>query len=277
MRLRRFSARDGLPLAACDWAGPEDRTPLLCLPGLCRTGLDFAALAARHGGTRRVVALDYAGHGESGRAEDIGRYSAEAALRDVLDACTVLGLHRAVAVGTSFGGLLSIIIPVLRATLLRGVVLNDIGPEIAAEGLDEVRGFVGTDPALPDLAAAAAYCREHMPPLGLDDAGWRDMATRTYAPGPDGRLHPRWDIRIAEAARGGAPPNLWQFWRASADLPTLLVWGEESQLLTAGTVARMRREKPDLRVVSVPGVGHAPPLSGPAVDAVLDDFLDGIA
>ncbi|WP_431284487.1 alpha/beta fold hydrolase [Humitalea sp. 24SJ18S-53] len=277
MRLVRYHAGDGLPLAARDWAGPEDRTPLLCLPGLSRTSLDFARLAARHGGTRRVVALDYAGHGESGRSQDLGRYSAEHALRDVLDSCAALGLHRAVAVGTSFGGLLSMIIPVLRATLLRGVVLNDIGPALEAPGLDDVRDFVGTDPALADLDAATAHVRRHMPPLGLDDAGWRDMAGLTYAQGEDGRLHPRWDIRLAEAASGGPPPDLWRFWQGSAQLPTLLVWGEESRLLSAATVARMRREKPDLRVVSVPGVGHAPPLSGAAVDPVLDDFLDGIA
>ncbi len=277
MRLVRYRAADGLPLAARDWDGPADRTPLLCLPGLCRTSLDFTAIAARHGGTRRVVALDYAGHGDSGRAEDIARYSAELALRDVLDSCAALGLHRAVAVGTSFGGLLSMIIPVLRAGLLRGVVLNDIGPEIEPTGLDAVRDFVGTDPALPDLAAATAHVRREMPPMGLDEAGWRDMAERTYAKGDDGRLHPRWDIRIAEAARDGPPLNLWRVWQGSAQVPTLLIWGEESRLLSAATVARMRREKPDLRVVSVPGVGHAPPLQGAAVEAALDDFLDGIA
>ncbi|PZW45594.1 pimeloyl-ACP methyl ester carboxylesterase [Humitalea rosea] len=275
-RLVRFAARDGLPLAAYDWAGPEGRTPVLCLPGLCRTGMDFAAIAARNAGIRRVVAMDYAGHGESGRPEELGRYKPEHALRDVLDACAALHLHRAVVVGTSFGGLLSMLIAVLRPALLRGIVLNDIGPHIEAGGLEHVQGFAGTDPALGSMEEAAAYMERVVPTLGLDAAGWRRFAGLTYAPGEDGRLHPRWDVRIAEASRTGPPADLWQVWRGVADLPVLLLWGEASTILSAATVARMRREKRGLRVISLPGIGHAPPLEGEAAMTAVTGFLDEI-
>ena len=275
-RLVRFAASDGLPLAAYDWPGPEGRTPVLCLPGLCRTGMDFATLAARNAGIRRVVALDYAGHGESGRAEDLGRYNPEHALRDAMDACAALQLHRAAVVGTSFGGLLSMLIAVMRPAFLRGIVLNDIGPEIEAAGLEAVQGFAGTDPAPASLEEAITHLQGVVPPLGLDEAGWRRFAGLTYASGEDGRLHPRWDTRLAEASRAGPPADLWQVWRGVADLPVLLLWGEASTILSPATVARMRREKRGLRVVSLPGIGHAPPLEDNTAMAAVDGFLDEI-
>jgi len=275
-RLVRFSSRDGLPLAGYDWQGPAERTPLLCLPGLCRTGMDFGQLAARHAGTRRVVALDYAGHGESGRAESPARYRADLGLRDVLDACAALHLYRAVVVGTSLGGLMAILLSVLRPSLLRGIVLNDIGPQVETAGLEYVQAFAGTDPALATLEEAVIYLQKAVPPLGLDANGWRRFAALTFARGADGLLHPRWDVRIAEAARAGAPTGLWQVWQGVSELPVLLIWGEASKILSAATVGRMRREKRDLQVLSLPGIGHAPSLESPRAAPALDGFLDAI-
>ncbi len=267
------SAWDGLRLAVHDW-GVESHAPaLLCLPGLVRTGGDFADLAARHGGRRRVVSLDYAGRGASGRAGDVRRYGPEACLRDVIDVCAALRLHRVVAVGTSMGGLLAMGLAVARPTLLAGVVLNDIGPEVGAAGVGFVRDFVGHDPALADLAAAAAHLRARLPDLSLaGEDEWRHMATLTYAPGADGRWHPLWDTRIA-ALLGRAAPPLWPLFGALAGVRVLLVHGGRSTILTAATVVRMRAVRPDMGYVALPEVGHAPTLGEPAVVAALDRFL----
>jgi len=268
-----ISAWDGLRLAVHDWGGESHRPALLCLPGLVRTGGDFADLAARHGGRRRVVALDYAGRGASGRAGDVRRYGPEACLRDVLDVCAALRLHRVVAVGTSMGGLLAMGLAVARPTLLAGVVLNDIGPEIGAGGLGFVREFVGHDPALADLAAAAAHLRARLPDLSLaGEDEWRRMAALTYAPGADGRWHPLWDTRIAGLLGRAAPP-LWPLFGALAGVPVLLVHGERSTILTGATVARMRAARPDMGYVALPEVGHAPTLGEPAAADTLDRFL----
>ena len=116
-------------------------TPLLCLPGIVRTSGDFETLAHALGAGRRVVAPDYAGRGQSGRSRDITRYAPEACLRDVLDICAALHLHRAIAIGTSFGGLLSMGLAAARPSLFRAVVLNDIGPEIGSSGTEFVRAL----------------------------------------------------------------------------------------------------------------------------------------
>jgi pimeloyl-ACP methyl ester carboxylesterase len=277
MRVVRFRARDGLGLAARVHDGPETRTPVLCLPGLTRSAADFDRLAARHQGTRRVIALDHAGHGDSGRPEDIARYGIESSLRDVLDGMAALHCPRAVIVGTSYGGMLAMVLAVLRPTAVAGAVLNDIGPELGSAALDDIQGFVAEDPALESLEDAAAHLRRRLPPLTLDEAGWRDFADLTYRRGDDGRWHPRWDTRLGLVLdRSGPPPSLWGPFNALAHVPIMLVRGAVSDLLGEETAARMRRARPDMAFLSVRETGHCPTLEEAAVIPALDAFLHDV-
>ncbi|MBR0683756.1 alpha/beta hydrolase [Roseomonas eburnea] len=275
-----FSAHDGLRLSALEWPGPAGRAPLLVLPGICRTALDAETVAARHAGRRRIVALDYAGHGESGRAARPQRYRPEQLIRDVLDAMAALHLHGAVVVGTSFGGLATMAVAAMRPASLTALVLNDIGPQIESLGRDKVVDFIGRDHAFGSFDEALAWFREHHPPMPLlDDAGWRGFALRTFRQEEDGHWHPRWDVRIGQQAVGaaaGAPPDLWPFFGGLRRLPLLLVWGEASTLLSAATVAEMRRRRPDMGVAALPGTGHAPTLEEAPAAAALDAFLEAV-
>jgi pimeloyl-ACP methyl ester carboxylesterase len=275
---RAIRSRDGLLLHALDWPGNEARTPVLCLPGLSRTGLDYVALAQRQRGARRVVALDHVGHGGSERPADIARYRVDWALRDLSECLAALHLHRIVLVGTSFGGILGMVLGILRPACLAAVVLNDIGPELGQAGLEKVRALIGSDPGFTTEAEAIAFLRETMPPMALDEAGWRAMARRTYARGEDDRLHPRWDTRIVQLLGRETPASarLWPAFGALAHVPVLLVHGEASALLTAATVRAMLARRPDLTVVPVPGVGHAPTLEEPQAAAALDRFLAAV-
>jgi pimeloyl-ACP methyl ester carboxylesterase len=289
MRRRTLRTRDGLRLSALEWEGPpppphgriaELLPPLLCLPGISRNASDFDRIGAWQAGRRRVVALDYLGHGESERPDSADRYSVAEAVRDLLDAMAALHLHRAVILGTSFGGILAMALGVIRPGALAGVVLNDVGPALEGKGLDSVRDLIGRDPAHPDLDTAASFLRERLPPLDVGEEGWRGFAERSYARGEDGRWHPRWDIRVVQAMDGkdgGVPPNLWPLFRALAHVPVQLVWGEESDLLSVRTVDAMRRARPDLDLVAVPGVGHAPVLEAPEARAGLGRFLERLA
>ncbi len=250
---------------------------VLCLPGLVRTGQDFEALPPCLPNAARIVSVDYLGRGDSGRATDVSRCAPEACLRDVLDICAALHLHDVILIGTSFGGLLAMGIAMARPALLRAVVLNDVGPEFGSDGTDFVRTFVGHDPALPNLDACIAFLREKLPPLSLNtQAAWRRMAELTYAPGPDGRFHPRWDTRIAELL-ARPTPDLWPLFGALAHVPLLLVRGLESNILLPSTVARMQAARPDMQIAALPGVGHAPILTEPPIAAALRAFLDRIA
>lgn len=275
--VHRLSAWDGLPLLVREWRGGEAHPPVLCLPGIVRTGGDFAEVAAALGAGRRVIAPDYAGRGGSGRSRDIRRYGPEACVRDVLDICAALHVHDALVIGTSFGGLLCMALAAARPGLLRAVVLNDIGPDVASDGADFVRRFVGTDPALASLDASTAHLRHLLPSMSLEsDAEWQAMARLTYAPAPDGRWRPLWDTRIAGLLGGPVPP-LWNLFDALSGKPLLLVRGEISNILLAETVARMQAVRPDMEIVALPRVGHAPTLLEPPVVAALTRFLARVA
>lgn len=272
--VHRLSAWDGLKLAVREWHGGDRLRPLLCLPGIVRTGGDFAGVAAMLGAGRRVIAPDYAGRGDSGRARDVGRYAPEACVRDILDVCAALHVHGAVGIGTSFGGLLCMGLAAARPSLLRAVVLNDVGPEISGQGADFVRRFVVADPALPSVEACVAHLHAVLPPMSLhSDAEWREMARLTYARGADGRWHPLWDTRIAELLRRETP-DLWPLFGALAPVKLLLVRGEVSDILLPDTVARMTAARPDMEVVSLPNIGHAPTLAEPRIVAALHTFLE---
>ena len=271
--VHRISAWDGLPLLAREWCDGDRLAPILCLPGIVRTSGDFAALAHALGAGRRIVSPDYPGRGQSGRSRDIARYAPEACLRDVLDICTALHLHQVIAIGTSFGGLLSMGLAAMRPNLLRGVVLNDVGPELGTEGTDFVRRFIGTDIGFADIDAAIAWLREKLPPLSLHtEEAWRGMAALTYAPDDSGRLRPLWDTRIARLLNGRTP-DLWPLFEALAHVRLLLVRGELSDILLPQTIEKMRVRRPDMGIVSLPGIGHAPTLNEPDVLDALRGFL----
>lgn len=273
--IRRFRARDGLMLQALDWPGDPARMPVLCLPGISRSSLDYAALAARQQGARRVVALDYAGHGFSERPEALARYGVLPALRDVMDTLAALHLDRVALVGTSFGGILAMVLGVLRPMALGAVVLNDIGPKMTSRGLGTVQDMIGRDPALATAEEAVAFCQARMGPMRLDEPGWRRMADRTFARGADGRLHPRWDTRIVQlfGQESSAVSDLWGPFGALAHAPLLLVHGTESDLLSDATVAAMQAARPDMDVVTVAGVGHSPTLDEAEAVSGVQGFL----
>ena len=267
------AAWDGLNLLVRVWDDGDRLPPILCLPGLVRTSGDFEILAPHLARGRRVVSLDYAGRGGSGRSADVMRYAPEACVRDVLDVCAALHVHRPTIIGTSFGGLLAMGIAVARPGLPRGVVLNDVGPDIAPAGADFVARFVALDPAFADLDECVGFLQRELPPLSLvTDDDWREMARLTYEAGADGRFHPVWDIAIARLLRG-RPRDLWPLFGALAHVPVLLVHGLESNLLLAETVNAMRERRPDMRVVTVPDIGHAPILTEDAVRGPLARFL----
>ena len=271
--IHRISAWDLLPLCVREWNAGDRLPPILCLPGLVRTGADFEALAPAIGANRRIIAIDYPGRGASGRARDVRRYAPEACLRDVMDVCAALHIHHAVVIGTSFGGLLAMGLATARPTLIRAAILNDIGPDIGPEGAGFVRTFVGNDPAFGSIEACITHLRTNLPPLSLStEAGWRRMAELTYQRGQDGSWHPLWDTNIARLLNR-APPDLWPLFGALHHLPLLLVRGAVSNILLPATVARMQDLRPDMTVVTLPGIGHAPILTEPPALAAIQTFL----
>lgn len=252
------------------------RTPVLCLSGLARNSGDFSALATRLSETRRVIAPDYRGRGRSDYDPDWRNYAPAVCADDIRNLIAATNLHGFIIIGTSYGGILSIVLSLIVATAIRAIVMNDVGPQVDVKGGKRILRYIRDWPPQPDWPTAIAAVRANMPKLSLKtDAEWMGFARSTYREGTDGKLYKNWDGKIVEPFLHGSDPyaDLWRMYRGIRNIPTLVVRGGASDILSEETLARMKAEKPDLVSVTVPGVGHAPSLAEPDSAAALNDFL----
>ena len=279
---RRWTSRDGLSLYARDYpaAGGGDRLPVVCLHGLTRNSKDFEDIAPVIAGWgRRVVVPDVRGRGQSDRDPDPRHYQPKIYARDVIEMMAALDMKRAVFLGTSMGGIITMTMMAIRPNAVAAAILNDVGPAIAPEGIARILSYVGKGPTVRDWSDAARYVREinavALPHYGDED--WHRFAQRTFRQGGNG---PELDYDPAITVPLGKPPSKLSLWlagflfrRLARRRPSLLIRGEMSDLISAEIAGKMQRMAPRLRRVDVPGVGHAPTLTEPeAVDAI-DQFL----
>lgn len=265
---RFIAAADGLKLHVREYAGGDAAAlPVVCLPGLARTADDFDTLAqALATDGRRVVALDYRGRGLSDYDADPAKYSLPVELGDVITVLGALAVEPAVFVGTSRGGLLTMLMAQVRPAALAGAVLNDIGPVLEPEGLVRIKGYVGKLPTPKDYDDAARILARlfgaQFPTLSHAD--WLMSARRTFRQ-KDGRLVVNYDAALARALEDFDPqkplPNLWPQFEALKPVPVMVIRGALTDLLSEATVAEMGRRHPALQHVSVADQGHAPLLA----------------
>jgi len=276
-RERYFTAQDGLRLYYRDY-GPHQggRTTVLCLAGLTRNSRDFHDLAVRLSASRRVLAPDYRGRGRSDYDPDWRHYEARTYVDDARHLLAATNTDGAVIVGISLGGLVAMGLAVAAPSAVRAAVLDDIGPALETSGLGRILEYIRSPPPQPDWDHAVREMRRCFPTLSIKtDAGWLKFARGTYREGRDGRLYPDWDPDILKPFSNpdAVPGDLWALYRAMARIPVVAVRGGASDVLSEATFRRMKAEKPDLVQVTVPGVGHAPTLTEPAVSEALDAFF----
>ncbi|MBY0557177.1 MAG: alpha/beta hydrolase [Burkholderiaceae bacterium] len=280
---RSWRSHDGLRLMARDYAaaaGPA-RCPIVCIHGLTRNSADFEAVApwlAAQG--RRVLAVDIRGRGKSEYDSDHSHYNPLVYARDVAQLLEELGIARAVFIGTSMGGIITMTLAMRHRHLIAGAVLNDVGPRLSQRGLSRIAGYVGTGVPVDSWHAAAAACKaiNAVAFPHHTDADWLQWAHRTFAQNEDGSFRPQYDPGIAIAIKQGKVKTSslmarWAFRRLARRVPTLLLVGGISDLIEAPEIAAMRADAPQMRVVEVPDVGHAPMLDEPVSQAALSAFL----
>ena len=277
-----YWSADGLRLHWREMPGPADRPTLLCIPGLTRTAADFADLGARLAGRWRVVAVDLRGRGESAWPKDSLTYVPLAYVQDLGRLIEAAGIGRFVVIGSSVGGALAMQLGAAHRDAIAGAVFNDIGPDIETAGLRRLRTNVGRSGNWPTWVHSARDLSVRNADLypGWTLHDWLELAKRLCRLNPAGRIIFDYDPRIAEAFRlphGDAGIDLWAALEALAGIPMLSLRGDRSDVLSAATQAEMARRLPEMTVVEVPDVGHAPTLAEPVAVAALDAFLDRIA
>jgi pimeloyl-ACP methyl ester carboxylesterase len=288
-----YQSADGLSLYYREYGSGEN--VVVCLAGLTRNSKDFEDLANHLSAGWRVICPDFRGRGQSDRDPKIAHYHPGKYVADVWTLVDQLNIEKFVLIGTSLGGLVTMIMADQQAHRIRAVVLNDIGPEVPPEAVARILQYVGRMPPVNDWESAAAQVRQayELAIPGMPDEFWPAFTRRSYRENADGRPAPDMDPGIGEAARkaqgtikvlrwlrrhgclrrvGGVNIDPWDSF-AALTMPTLLLRGELSDVLSAETVVRMQDVKQDLETVIVPGRGHAPLLDEPVARAAIDQFL----
>lgn len=279
--IRRVSTRDGLALDVKRINGGA-KTPVLCLHGLTRNARDFEDLAPMIAATGRdVIALTMRGRGRSDYDPNYLNYHPLIYRDDVLKAMDSLEIDNAVFIGTSLGGIVTMLVNDAAPARVKAAVINDVGPELAVEGIVRIAGYAGkTAATVASLDAAMAEIRaiNEVAFPGMDDEFWRVFARRTFRENPDGSWSLDYDQNIGKAlTEVGPAPDLWAPFESLKNKPTLVIRGALSDLLSPEIVEKMRAVHPNFDYAEVPNVGHAPTLSEPAAWNAIEGFLERLS
>ena len=282
-----FSAFDGLKLYARHYesAVPSLSEPLICLPGLTRNSQDFHYLAeyyTKHQDTPRdVFCVDYRGRGQSEYDRNWQNYTPMTELNDLLALTTIESIHKAILVGTSRGGLISMLLGAIRPTLIKAVILNDIGPVIETEGLLRLRSYVGSTPPPKDWDEAVHIVKsinqQQFP--HLKEQEWMQVAKQLYLETEGQPMH-SYDSDLSKSLSMidfvEGIPSMWPQFESLTKFPLLTIRGENSDILSQKTLNEMKERMPTMEIISVKDQGHAPLLNSEEIHKKIDNFLSTV-
>jgi pimeloyl-ACP methyl ester carboxylesterase len=279
-----FLSSDGRLRLYAEECGPKNSAlTVLCLHGLTRNIRDFGVLV-EHLSTRwRVVAADQRGRGRSQWDPDLANYQLPVYAKDMALLLDRLGIGRVVLIGTSMGGLISMILGAMQPMRVQGIVLNDIGPEIPPAGMARLRESLLAPARVLTWADAAQQAKRingHAFP-DYRDADWVAFARRTYVEDAMGRPVPAYDPAILQGLSqasdpGAVAPTLWPLWAQLTSVPMLAIRGGTSDILAAETLEKMQAQHQGLITLTLPDLGHAPMLDERAAVVAIDRFLESL-
>jgi pimeloyl-ACP methyl ester carboxylesterase len=284
---RYYLSHDGLRLFFRDYPGPAGPTPVLCIPGLTRNSRDFDFIARHIAATRRVLCADLRGRGKSAYDPNWQNYTVPIETADMFRLLEAADAPRVVVLGTSRGGVIAMTIAMAKPEALAGAVLNDMGAQLEPDGLERIYQAMEAPPSFGAWdEAVQALKRAHNPRLAnIAEGRWLEFAHALYREN-EGRIvgdyDPNFPLSVLEL-RGSNPRtdagavNLWKPFAALGTIPTLVLRGENSDLLSAEMVTKMQAAKPDLAAVTVKDRGHVPFLDEPEALAAIDAFLRRVA
>jgi len=272
-----WTSRDGLNLHYRDYSGSADRPPVICLHGLTRNARDFETLADRLAGDWRVIAPDFRGRGLSDPDPNSMNYLPATYAADVLQMIDELAIDRAVFIGTSLGGIVTMIVAGFANQRIAGALLNDVGPELDTVGLERIRSYVGKPLAFKDWdeaakAFATKYGEVH-PAYGHEE--WLRYARRVGRETGKG-IELDYDLAIVDPfdqLYSEPRANAWPLYLALSGRPVTILRGANSDLLPADLAERMREAIPGAELAIVPNVGHAPDFDEPESIAAVERLL----
>lgn len=275
-----YKSSDGLTLYARDYDDGTGKPVILGLHGLTRNSDDFHDFALHLRDRFRIITVDQRGRGRSDYDPDSSKYRLDIYCADMFHLFEHLGLKKVISIGTSMGGLMTMIMASQKPEIFRAAIINDIGPEIAPEGLERIRRYVGVsrDFASWDEAARAIKKQQTTDVFPLyTSEDWMAFAKRVCKQTSEGRIEFAYDPALANPFKEddsvSAPVDMWPFFGALKSIPVLTLRGERSDILSAVTLDKMAKSHPNSVAVTIPNIGHAPILTEPESLVAIDSFL----
>lgn len=277
-----YNAPDGLNLYARDYGGESDTPVLLCMHGLTRNSADFHKLALTLKDRYRIIAVDQRGRGLSAYDPNPENYRPDVYCADMFALLQHLNIQNPVAIGTSMGGLMTMMMSAMSPGVFKAIIINDIGPEIDPAGLDRIKGYVGGAQSFDNWEAAIAALKAQGPNVFPDytEIDWMDFAQRTCTQRADGRVHFSYDPAISQPFKtdetAAAPPDLWPIFDTLKTVPLLVIRGSSSDILARKTAQKMQSRHPKCFFSEIPNIGHAPMLDEPKSLTDINAFLESL-
>jgi|GEM_PF-54804 len=275
--LERSVRVGNLNLSYQEWGSPQAE-PIVMLHGFGVSGHMFDEFADRMQDRYRLIALDQRGHGDSDWAED-GNYSRDAFVEDLEGFRKELGLERFILVGHSMGGLNAVTYANRYPERVRALILVDVGPESAKEGVDNIVRFTRGPDEL-EFEEFVELAHRFNPRRSLENI--RERMRHRLKPTENGKFTWKFDKRFRQPDSGlrigseATNDDSWALFRAIR-VPVLLVRGAESDVLTQSVAERAATEMQRCRLVVVPGAGHSVPGDNPdAFTESVQEFLDDL-
>ena len=271
----KFVNANGLRLHYLDY-GKDGAPWAVCVHGLTGNAHNFDALAPHLAAKYHVISVDVRGRGDSQWGPPT-EYLPQNYVTDLARMLEALGVARASLIGTSMGGIISMMYAGGWPDRVERLVVNDIGCEIDPAGAARIAGYVGEAPErFKDMGEVVKYYKENYPPMAkLADEVVAEQVKWSVRPGSEGGLVWKMDANVRRPLRGATAQNRFDLWVPYARIacPILIVRGGDSDILASATASRMCQVHKRAKVVEVPGVGHAPSLTEPESLAAIKEFF----
>lgn len=277
-----YTSADGLKLYARDYTPVDPRGVILCMHGLTRNSADFEGIVEHLAPHYRLIVVDQRGRGCSEYDAATDNYQPAVYVQDMFQLLDELQLEKVILMGTSMGGLMSMMMVAMAPHRFSAVILNDIGPVVNPAGLERIKAYVGKTGAVDSWDAAVARMREiqgcEFPDFTAQQ--WDRFTRALYREDAHGvpvlAYDPAISIPLLEAEVTAVPPDLWPLFDAMVDTPLLVIRGQLSDILASSCVLQMQLHNPTMQLAEIPNRGHAPILDEPESIAAIDRFLGTI-
>lgn len=275
-----YRSNDGLKLHYRDIGVDNGEFVILCIPGLTRNSRDFDEFATRYANNNRVICVDLRGRSLSEYDKNWKNYNPLTYAQDVWTLLDKLSIEKVVIMGTSLGGLISMVMSYQNNDRIAGVILNDIGPEINPKGLERITKYAGLLPPVRTWKEAEEQTKQVYGPglIGIDDSQWIILAKRAYTENSQNQPVLDMDINISTAIKQMGPQkgDPWDFYESLKQTETLVLRGELSDILSGEILTKMHNRNPNLKSAIIPDRGHVPLLNEATCVTAIDEFIKRI-